>query len=213
MITGPANFPVDRMKKARTSEDNKYRDFRNWRIRAVTAIAKKNRIAVDPLEAAKQKLESLKANHELMMSGNKVIRKFVAEKITKDECIDSLVSLGLERTEVEKLLDPKRFGGMGYASFSLTNNNAEIRRMEARVVELEARKQVVTNEKKFGSVRVVENAEADRLQVFFDGKPSGEIITIMKRNGFKWSPSNGCWQRQLTDNARYSLNHIISKIS
>ena len=31
---------------------------------------------------------------------------------------------------------------------------------------------------------------------------------ILKKNGFRWSPKNNCWQRQLTENARYSLHRV-----
>ena len=33
---------------------------------------------------------------------------------------------------------------------------------------------------------------------------------LAKRRGFKWSPKNSVWQRQLTDNALLAVKHIIS---
>ena len=51
-----------------------------------------------------------------------------------------------------------------------------------------------------------------RLQIFFDEKPVQDIRSILKKNGFKWSSKNGCWQRQLTDNARNSLERIKKEI-
>ena len=58
-------------------------------------------------------------------------------------------------------------------------------------------------------VRCLENTEAMRLQLFFEGKPAREIITLLKSHAFKWSPSNMAWQRQLTNNAIYAFNHWI----
>ena len=38
-------------------------------------------------------------------------------------------------------------------------------------------------------------------QVFFDGKPDADTRAELKSSGFRWAPSVGAWQRQLTDNA------------
>jgi hypothetical protein len=51
-----------------------------------------------------------------------------------------------------------------------------------------------------------------RLQLIFDGKPSDEVREVLKKNGFKWSPKNGAWQRQLTDNAICSLKRVTETI-
>ena len=51
-----------------------------------------------------------------------------------------------------------------------------------------------------------------RLQVIFDGKPNAEARQIMKSNGFRWSPSNSAWQRQLTDNARYAVKRVQEQL-
>lgn len=58
------------------------------------------------------------------------------------------------------------------------------------------------------SNNLVENGDAMRLQLFFDGKPEGDTRSVLKKNGFRWSPKNGAWQRQLTDNARRALKAI-----
>ncbi len=44
------------------------------------------------------------------------------------------------------------------------------------------------------------------------GKPDAEIREAVKHNGFKWSPKNKCWQRQLTNNAKYSLKCLIKQL-
>jgi hypothetical protein len=60
-------------------------------------------------------------------------------------------------------------------------------------------------------VRIVEDATDDRLRLIFDGKPSEEVRNDLKANGFKWSPKNDAWQRQLTDNARYAAKQVLDK--
>jgi len=49
---------------------------------------------------------------------------------------------------------------------------------------------------------VEDNVELSRVQIFFPGKPSYEIISYLKQHGFRWSPSNKAWQRQNTPEGR-----------
>ena len=54
--------------------------------------------------------------------------------------------------------------------------------------------------------------EDGRYQFVFDGKPADEVRTILKSNGFKWSPSRGAWVRQATANARYSVKRVMQEL-
>ena len=75
-------------------------------------------------------------------------------------------------------------------------------------------KQGIDNGKSYDNeyFKVEQNEELNRLQLFFDGKPSEEIRSILKSNGYKWSGKNVCWQRQLTPNARRNVSYILNKI-
>lgn len=46
----------------------------------------------------------------------------------------------------------------------------------------------------------------------FGGKPDVETRDLLKHKGFKWSPKNEVWQRQLTPNARFDTQIIIDKL-
>jgi hypothetical protein len=56
---------------------------------------------------------------------------------------------------------------------------------------------------------VVKNFQEDRLQIIFNEKPSQDVISKLKRNGFKWSPRFMAWQRQLTLNSFYGAAEVI----
>jgi hypothetical protein len=95
-----------------------------------------------------------------------------------------------------------------YSSYTLTNNNAEIKRLKNRVAEFERKCGDGYVGWEFKGGEAVINNEIDRLQLIFDERPSKEQCAVLKHNGFKWSPTNGAWQRQLTGNAMYSANRI-----
>lgn len=63
-----------------------------------------------------------------------------------------------------------------------------------------------------GSFKVIENADIMRIQIVFDGKPDRAIRDILKENGFRWAPSQGAWQRQLTSNGRYVLKKVVEEL-
>lgn len=64
----------------------------------------------------------------------------------------------------------------------------------------EAAKGMQFEEHQIGDVRLVRNTAIDRIQFLFPGKPDDETRQQLKRNGFRWSPREGAWQRQLTNN-------------
>jgi len=210
MITGSSGINVRAHTKANESEHKRYVEFTTWRDRALKAINRieNKKTAVDPLEDARARLASRIKNQEIMRQCNVIIRKTYQQPAV---CVDLLVAAGLDKVTAFKILTPDYMGRRGYPSFALTNNNAEIHRLQQRIAELEQKGQALTTEKELpGGVRVVENTEDDRIQLFFPGKPEAEMISKLKGRGFRWSPRNGCWQRQLTDNARRDANYILT---
>ena len=59
-------------------------------------------------------------------------------------------------------------------------------------------------------VCLVDNVEANRLQIFFPEIPSEEIRRELKRNGFHWSPTGGAWQRHRSNRATYLAKLILT---
>jgi hypothetical protein len=101
-----------------------------------------------------------------------------------------------------------------FPSYSLFNNSANIRRVEQRIEQLRAAstRQTVTIEHESG-VRVVQNVEENRIQLFFDGKPADDIRSMLKSNGFRWSPMAGAWQRHLNNAGIYAARYVLGKLS
>ena len=95
-----------------------------------------------------------------------------------------------------------------FPAWALSNNNAEIRRIEKRIAVLEQKKETGFRGWEFDGGRVEANMDANRLQVFFDEIPPEDVRSALKSNGFHWARSAGAWQRQLTGNAIYAASRV-----
>ena len=116
--------------------------------------------------------------------------------------------------EQAKKIDAKIFNARNpwdnvpFSDYDLKNNNAEIRRLDKRITEVTRLKEVGFSGWEFEGGRAEANTELNRLQLYFDEKPNDTQRAKLKSNGFKWTPSQGAWQRQLTDNAIYAAGWI-----
>lgn len=95
-----------------------------------------------------------------------------------------------------------------YPQYALANNNAEIRRLKKRIEEISRDKEAGFVGWQFEGGEAVANDELCRLQLVFDEKPTEEQIYKLKLNGFKWSPTNRAWQRQLNQSAIYAADRL-----
>jgi frataxin-like iron-binding protein CyaY len=141
-----------------------------------------------------------------MRAANRIIRD---KKSSDEEKVARLsTECGIQIYTARNLLKPDFAGRVGYPAFELTNNGANIRRMQERVEALtkeSARPSVVVE---FTGGRMEDNAEDSRVRIFHDMKPGRDVIQTLKSNGFHWSPSNKAWQRLRNDNARWAAARV-----
>lgn len=158
---------------------------------------------VEQLQARIAEAERLQ---ERMKTANKIVRD---KQLTDDEKVARLGSeCGIPADGARKLLRPDFAGRIGYANYELTNNAANIRRMQARVEALtkEGARPSVTVE--FAGGRMEDNAEDCRVRIYHDAKPGPDVIAKLKANGFHWSPTNRAWQRLRNDSARWAATRV-----
>ena len=209
LISGGGNFPVkkkERQVQAWDTNHQFYQETQKILSKIESVLYGKDVIKSgdqDAIERLEEKLVSLKETQERMKAANKAIRLKDTEKGNEE-----LMNMGYSEEQIQNLREPDWCGRIGYPSYMLQNNNANIHRVEGRLKQLRDAKEKGTQETEFEMFKVVENAEIMRLQIIFDGKPEPEVRNILKKNGFRWSPKNSCWQRQLTNNARYSLDRV-----
>jgi len=200
-ITGPARFPVEKQRRASEREHKITGELLAYIERVRAAIKKEAYYAANPearpimaadadaVERFQLKLEAAKKYHAQLKE------------------VKALIKGGMSNEEASAkagLSSP-----VAWHSFNIQYANKAVKDIEAKLASLTATKAKPSSEQEIDGVRAVENTEAMRLQLFFDGKPAPAIIALLKSHGMKWAPSQGAWQRQLTENARYSVYKLL----
>ena len=191
-ISGPSNYNMSKHNKFLNREGKlweEYEEFKNIysRIDAIVAgdrIIKSNDInAIDKL---KEKLTKALEEH----AGYKAYNS-----------------------------NAKKEGKQSLPAYVLSNSNGRIKGIKDRITHLERlamqenKETIIESESTLANgIRIVDNVEAHRLQIFFNGKPSAEIRTQLKKNGFRWKPTIEAWQSYRSDNANRKALEIVSSI-
>lgn len=176
----------------------------------------------DAIEKLRAQVERLKTDQSDMKAANRLVRKWSKKGVTHetqggdfDRYAEAMAAVA-ERfapAVARKLIEPAYGRIEGFASYQLSNNNANIRRIKERIAVLEKQAEAETKHHVFqGVCEVIENTEENRVQFLFDGKPSAEARKILKSHGFRWAPSQEAWQRQLTNNARYAARMVLKEL-
>ena len=104
---------------------------------------------------------------------------------------------------------PDDMGNIGFPGWQLQNNSANIRRMKKRLIELQTKEATPSSETTFTSGKIVDNSEADRIQLFFGQIPDEATRTKLKNHGWHWSHRNSAWQRKRTPQALQNAYQIV----
>ena len=206
LIAGGSNFPTRKKEKQNAARDSNYREWQDIqglldkiRSTGMGGISADDPQAVQKLE---KKLESLEKSQETMKAVNAYYRKH--------KTLDGCPHLSPEQLEKLKadMASSWHLGDKPFATWALSNNSAEIRRVKDRIKSLSQQKEIGFVGWEFDGGKVEANTEANRLQIFFEDKPDEATREALKSNGFRWSPKAGAWQRQLASNAYYAADYI-----
>lgn len=217
LVCGAGNFPTRKKEKQIAAWDKNMENFRkadhylDMLKRAHTLAVKSD----DPevLDFLRAKLAGLEEAHALMVSANAYYRK--NKTLEGFEGIPADTMAWITRPGVylpggrNGDGSPLAFYGKPFPTYELTNSNANIKRVKQRIETLETVKASKSIEEEHDGYTYRENAEAMRVQLRFDGKPDDETRALLKRNGFRWAPSQGVWQRQLNDNGKYAAHRVM----
>jgi len=215
-VAGPSNYPAERMRKRMNTSDKRMNELVEYCEKAIAAIHKKHNWKIekpiesgelDALEKLRAKLAKLEQLQATMKAANKIARK---KSLTEEEKIAQLTELdGISEKTARALLVPN-MGQIGFESFRLTNNNANIRRLKKRIQAVTALQDADPIEFGGEDFEIYEDDVDNRIRIEFPGKPSRVVCSWLKSHGWNYSPRNTAWQRKITANARRVAQSFIN---
>lgn len=208
MITGPANFPVRQNQKRMASEMKRHDEFAEFREKF--------------WKYTKKGLSVLKTNEQ---KNDEEFNRLKKEIDVYDKFKWSFSSFYGKIERSFKNYPESAIKALKYLQTKYKiPKNAKILRLlekpiEEHIKEQEESKKEIENKgvqevSRQGNIAILYNYEIDRVQINFldNEKPSEEIRKLLKGNGFKWSPKNGVWQRQLTQNGKWASERVVKQI-
>jgi hypothetical protein len=200
MITGASRFPLRRNQKRNATSDHRLQEMIQYRRRALDALRKSLDPDSNPIIARlKTNLAEAEQRQFLMREANAAIRRHAKEG--EDAQVRALLVLDpkLDEGDVREWLIPDAFGRAGFASYQLTNNNANIQRIKGRIDLISRDKATAPTTQRGDNGVLYEDCPADhRVRLFFSIIPAADIRARLISSGFRWSPWLRCWQAYRT---------------
>jgi len=212
-ICGPANYPVRKHEKQMSREASLWKEYDE--IKGI--LDKIRSTGTGPIDLADpnaremltERVDSLQKELERSKAINAYYRKHKTLKgfqgLTDEKADKMDKDFEDTKSRCPWIKNP-------VPEYELTSLRDKIKRQKARLEELnkreEAQKAGADTNEKFEGGYIVRNTELNRLQIIFDAIPDADTRSKLKGNGFRWSPSNKAWQRQLTENAERALRAV-----
>ena len=211
LVTGAGNFNQRKHQKANDAERAAYERLQAWKEKTIKRLNRKERLTgMAEVERLRAILEAAEETHEKMKQVNQICRR----KCTDDEQVDAIVAeCGIKEEQAKELVFPDPDRGTyrkGFASYQLSLNLAKIKDLKAKIARHEAMAEKEDKVLEFEGFEVELDYGEERLRIRHHEKPDMETIRELKSNGFRWSPKNKAWQRQLTSNAVYAARRVLN---
>lgn len=197
---------LDRIDRAYGQSYAESEKAKYWAQRAEAAENNRAISGDDPeaVEKIQAKIDQLNARHERMKAVNAAHKRY----LKKPETLDTAKFSDDEKTFIRNYKSAYSWERHPFPSYKLTNNNANIRRLEQRLVYLAREPEPAAAPIEGEHITITEDAERDRIEVEFDAKPTAEVRKRLKESGFRWTPSEGVWQRRRVSWARVVVEQI-----
>ena len=209
-IAGAGNFNMRKHNRQMSREDSLWEEYRQ-----IEAILDKIRsVGTGPVDLAnphaREMLTERLNSQRQMLEDAKAANAYYRKHKTLVGCP------GFTAEQVANLTDPNSFDirvhGSPFPAYELASIRGKIERTEQRLAELDRREQQAAEPQTgtaFDGGQIVRNIDLNRLQILFDAIPDPDTRAALKQNGFRWSPKNQAWQRQLTDNAERAARQVL----
>ena len=209
-IAGAGNFNMRKHNRQMSREDSLWEGYRQ-----IAAILDKIRsVGTGPVDLAdphaREMLTERLNSQRQMLENAKTANAYYRKHKTLKGCP------GFTPKQAAALTAPDRFDirvhGSPFPAYELASIRGKIERTEQRLAELDRREQQAAQPQTgtaFDGGQIVRNIDLNRLQILFDAIPDAGTRAALKQNGFRWSPKNQAWQRQLTDNAERAARSAL----
>ena len=142
---------------------------------------------------------------------NQILRRHA--KQGPEAQVDALVYLAIPEKLARALVTPDELGRTGIPDYAIKNRGANIRRLEKRIAELRAKAAAPVREPITGpGYAIVEDRDANRVQIRFDARPPAATVAALKARGFRWAPSESAWQRQASNGAWHAAQAVAASL-
>lgn len=215
-IAGAGNYNMKKHNRQMSREDSLWEEYRQ-----IEAILDKIRsVGTGPVDLAdphaREMLTERLNSQRQMLEDAKTANAYYRKHKTLEGCP------GLSEKNRAWLTRPGVFAsgdgspispyGSPFPAYELASIRGKIERTEQRLAELDRREQQAAEPQTgtaFDGGQIVRNIDLNRLQILFDAIPDAGTRAALKQNGFRWSPKNQAWQRQLTDNAERAARQVL----
>lgn len=215
-IAGAGNFNMRKHNRQMSREDSLWEEYRQ-----IEAILDKIRgVGTGPVDLAdphaREMLTERLNSQRQMLEDAKTANAYYRKHKTLEGCpgLSEKNRAWLTRPGVFASGDgsPISLYGSPFPAYELASIRGKIERTEQRLAELDRREQKAAEPQigtAFDGGQIVRNIDLNRLQILFDAIPDADTRAALKQNGFRWSPKNQAWQRQLTDNAERAARQVL----
>jgi hypothetical protein len=215
-IAGAGNYNMKKHNRQMSREDSLWEEYRQ-----IEAILDKIRsVGTGPVDLAdphaREMLTERLNSQRQMLEDAKTANAYYRKHKTLEGCpgLSEKNRAWLTRPGVFASGDgsPISLYGSPFPAYELSSIRGKIERTEQRLAELDRREQQAAEPQTgtaFDGGQIVRNIDLNRLQILFDAIPDADTRAALKQNGFRWSPKNQAWQRQLTDNAERAARQVL----
>lgn len=196
MITGASKFPTEKNRKALESEHKRSVELSDFIKKSEENLIKliKNLMPAEAKSAEVQKriVENINETVEILKNpgfyNTALFRSSLRGKMLTiakhDPDLINFIVEKIKESPVKIFTDKNSFWG----------DLESLKKKQEEPIK-------INEETKINGIVINKNYEMDRVQLFFDGKPDQETISLLKHRGFHWSPSTKSWMRKLTFDA------------
>lgn len=170
--------------------------------------------APDAIARLRERIAELEARQARMKAANKAHAAWIKDAGGK-RATELMAALSEADQYLVKTYKPAySWEPHPFAPYQFQNLGANIRRLKDRLAGLEKAAQREPAELLHNSgVRLVQNVEANRVQLVFPGKPDAAVRSLLKGRGFRWSPTEGAWQRMLNNAGIWAAKQILEELA